>query len=96
MSDSTLTFRVDEELKSAFAAAAKAADRRGAQLLRDFMRSYVTEQREPPGYDAWFRAEVQLGIEAANSGKLVSGEKVEAEFARRRAVSRQKLGGDAD
>ena len=37
----TFTFRVDENLKTEFATAAKSRDRTGAQLLRDFMREYV-------------------------------------------------------
>ena len=41
MSEATFTFRVDDALKSEFAQAAKARDRTGAQLLRDFMREYV-------------------------------------------------------
>ena len=36
MSDATFTFRVDESLKDEFSSAAKARDRTGAQLLRDF------------------------------------------------------------
>ncbi len=41
MTEATFTFRVDESLKAEFAAAAKARDRSGAQLLRDFMRDFV-------------------------------------------------------
>ena len=37
----TFTFRVDENLKSQFTSAAKAKDRSGAQLLRDFMRDPI-------------------------------------------------------
>lgn len=44
MPDATFTFRVEDELKAAFTAAAKAHDRTGAQLLRDFMRDYVGRQ----------------------------------------------------
>ena len=44
MGDVTFTLRVDEALKTEFAAAAKACDRTGAQLLRDFMRAYVQQQ----------------------------------------------------
>src|SRR5690606_12584350 len=58
MSDATFTFRVDEELKSRFAEAAKARDRTGAQLLRDFMRDFVARQ-EAAQYDTWFREQVQ-------------------------------------
>jgi hypothetical protein len=38
MADTTFTFRVDQELKHAFTEAARANDRPGSQLLRDFMR----------------------------------------------------------
>ena len=44
MSEATFTFRVDETLKNDFATAAKARDRTAAQLLRDFMRSFVQQQ----------------------------------------------------
>lgn len=56
MSETTFTFRVDDALKTAFSTAAKAHDRTGAQLLRDFMRDYVKQQREAIKYDAWLRA----------------------------------------
>ncbi len=38
MTESTFTFRVDDSLKAEFSQAAKAKDRTGAQLLRDYMR----------------------------------------------------------
>lgn len=44
MSESTVVIRVDEELKTAFASAAKAADRTASQLLRDFMREFVSRR----------------------------------------------------
>ena len=46
MSEATFTFRVDETLKNDFATAAKARDRTAAQLLRDFMRSFVQQQAQ--------------------------------------------------
>jgi len=63
MTDATFTFRVVDDLKAAFTEAAKAHDRTGAQLLRDFMREYVRRQRDEQEYDAWFRLQVQAGIE---------------------------------
>ena len=51
MSEATFTFRVDEALKSEFAQAAKARDRTGAQLLRDFMRDFVRQQEEAAEHD---------------------------------------------
>ena len=91
MNEATFTFRVEEELKQNFAKAAKARDRTGAQLLRDFMREFVLKQQDPAEHDACFRRQVQLGLDSANTGNLVSAEDVEAEFAKRRAKTRQKL-----
>jgi predicted transcriptional regulator len=90
MPDATFTFRVDDELKSQFTNAAKAHDRTGAQLLRDFMRDYVKRQ-EAAEDDAWFRRQVQIGIDQANAGQLIPAEEVEAEFRARRAATLQKV-----
>lgn len=91
MGEATFTFRVDEALKSAFADAAKAHDRTGAQLIRDFMRTYVAGQREAAEHDAWFRRQVQIGLDSANAGRLTPAAEVEAKFAARRAATRQRL-----
>lgn len=93
MPESTFTFRVEDDLKSAFSEAAKAHDRTGAQLLRSFMRDYVKRQMDQAEYDAWFRRQVQAGLDSANAGNLVPAEDVEAEFAARRAETARKLGG---
>jgi predicted transcriptional regulator len=85
MSETTFTFRVEEELKSAFGGMAKANDQTGAQLLRGFMRDYVKRQKTAAEYDMWFRESVKTGLDSANAGKLVSAEEVELEFAKRRA-----------
>lgn len=91
MSEATFTFRVDEILKEAFAAAAKSRDRTGAQLLRDFMRDFVREESEQATHDAWFRRQVQAGLESAEAGRLIADEDVEREFAARRAETRRRL-----
>jgi predicted transcriptional regulator len=91
MSEATFTFRVDETLKDEFSSAAKARDRTGAQLLRDFMRDFVKQQQEAAEHDAWFRRQVQVGLDSANAGRLVAAEDVEAEFATRRDETRRKL-----
>ena len=92
MTEATFTFRVDEALKAEFANAAKARDRTGAQLLRDFMRDFVRHQQETVEYDAWFRREVQNGIDEANAGKLIPHEEVAASFTARRQATRHRLG----
>lgn len=91
MSEATFTFRVDEELKDQFSTAAKSRDRTGAQLLRDFMRDFVKQQQETAEHDSWFRREVQIGLDAANAGDVVSAEEVEAEAVAWRAETRRKM-----
>jgi len=91
VSDATFTFRVDEALKNEFTTAAKARDRTGAQLLRDFMRDFVQQQQEAAEHDAWFRRQVQTGLDSANAGRLVPATEVEARFAARRAATRRRI-----
>ena len=91
MSEATFTFRVDASLKDEFSSAAKSRDRTGAQLLRDFMRDFVKQQQEAAEHDAWFRRQVQVGLDSANAGRLVAAEDVEAEFATCRDATRRKL-----
>lgn len=91
MSDATFTFRVDDALKAEFAKAAKAKDRTGAQLLRDFMREFVQRQQVATVHDAWFRRQVETGKDSANADHLIPAEEVEARFAARRAATRRRL-----
>ncbi|MBS8271077.1 hypothetical protein DYI26_20520 [Halomonas litopenaei] len=91
MNDATFTFRVDEGLKAEFASAAKAHDRTGAQLLRDFMRNYVAQQQEAQDYDAWLISKVEQSRASAEAGNLIPAADVEARFAARRASTRARL-----
>lgn len=92
MADSTVVIRVDDELKTAFAEAARAADRTASQLLRDFMRDFVKSQSEAAEYDAWFRRKVAEGIADARAGHVIANEDIEAEFAERRRATLRKIG----
>ncbi|MDO4706612.1 MAG: hypothetical protein Q4A98_10485 [Comamonadaceae bacterium] len=91
MGEATFTFRVDETLKNDFARAAKASDRSSAQLLRDFMRQFVQSQQTTAAHDAWFREQVQLGIDAANAGELLPADEVQAEAQAWQAEMRRKI-----
>ncbi|MGC8500968.1 MAG: CopG family ribbon-helix-helix protein [Leptospirillia bacterium] len=91
MSESTFTFRVDEALKTEFSTAAKARDRSGAQLLRDFMREFVQQQQEAAVHDAWFRRQVKTGLDSANAGNLIPAEEVESRFVVKRTATRGRL-----
>ena len=96
MSETTFTFRVDEALKTAFSTVAKTRDRNAAQLLRDFMRDFVRQQQEAAEHDAWFRRQVQIGLDSANAGNLIPAAEVEAKFAAKRAATRRRLESSAE
>lgn len=91
MAQATFTFRIEKDLKENFASLAKSMDRSAAQLLRDHMRELVNRQKEVEEHDAWFREQVQTGLDSANAGNLVPSEEVEAKFSARRAETRCKL-----
>jgi predicted transcriptional regulator len=95
MGEATFTFRVDETLKTAFADAAKAHDRTGAQLIRDFMRAYVSGENDIAAHEAWFHSQVQIGLQSANAGRLISDDEVEAEAVAWRDETRRRMAGDA-
>ena len=88
MNEATFTFRVDESLKVEVADVARSHDRTGAQLLREFMRSYVAQQKEALQYDAWLAKKVEQSRTSADAGNLIPAADVEARFAARRAATR--------
>jgi predicted transcriptional regulator len=96
MNEATFTFRVNEALKTEFSTAAKTRDRNAAQLLRDFMRDFVQQQQEYTEHDTWFRRQVQIGLDSANSGNLIPSVDVEAKFAAKRAATRRRLESSAE
>ena len=93
MNQATFTFRVDEGLKDEFSIAAKSRDRTGAQLLRDYMRDFVRQQQEDSAHDAYIRREVQIGLDAANAGDVVTAQEIESQAAQWRAQMQRKLSG---
>ena len=48
-------------------------------------------QREAAEHDAWFRRQVQAGLDSANAGRLIPAAEVEARFVERRAATRRQL-----
>ena len=44
-------------------------------------------QRETAEHDAWFRRQVQAGLDSANAGRLIPAAEVEARFAEKRAAT---------
>ena len=55
---------------------------------------YADEEFEQPvasEHDSWFCQQVQVGLNSANAGRLVSAKEVEAVFALRRVLTRSKF-----
>ncbi|MFO1113513.1 MAG: hypothetical protein U1E35_06525 [Rhodospirillales bacterium] len=50
------------------------------------MREFVQQQQEAAEHDAWFRRQVQTGLDSANAGRVVPAAEVEARFAARRGA----------
>ena len=89
MIQATLNLRIDAKLKADILEAAKAMDRNGSQLIRDFMRETVQRQ-----HDAWFREQVKAGIIQADRGDVLSGESVEAAALAWREQAEKKMAGE--
>lgn len=47
MKSEVMTFKVEPELKEAFKSVAHCNDRPAAQVIREFMREYISMNREP-------------------------------------------------
>ena len=48
-------------------------------------------QQKASEHDAWFRRQVQAGLDSANAGRLIPAAEVEARFAEKRAAMRRRL-----
>jgi predicted transcriptional regulator len=59
------------------------------QSIHPTAQQNVNEQASE--HDAWFRRQVQAGLNSANAGHLFTAEEVEAEFVQRRAETHRKL-----
>jgi len=54
------------------------------------MKARVRHQKAVE-HDAWFRRQVQAGLDSANVGRLIPAAEVEARFAEKRAATRRQL-----
>ncbi len=96
MDQTTFTFRVDDELKAAFAEAAEAQDRKSAQLLRVLMRDAVARFQEAHSHDSWFRGEVARGLGEADDPAVrrVPDAEARSNWRRQRAELVRRAGGN--
>jgi predicted transcriptional regulator len=95
VAESTFTFRVDDELKAAFAEVAASQERTAAQLLRVLMKDAVYRDRELREHDQWFRGEVDRALGEADDPTTprLAHEAVRSSWQQQRAaIERQATG----
>lgn len=92
--EAMFTLKLEAELRDQFMAEAAATHRPASQLVREFMREFVTRQREAREHDAWFRAEIDQGLREAEDPevKRISHEEVASSWRRKRAQLAKRAG----
>jgi predicted transcriptional regulator len=80
------TLKLESDLREQFMAEAEAAHRPASQIVRDFMRDFVNQQRAAREHDLWFRAEVKRGLREADDPKVkrIPHEEISAKWLRQR------------
>lgn len=86
------TMKLEPELRAAFMAAAAAADRPASQIVREFMRDYVQQDRE---FVAWLQRKVDEARADITAGRVHTHEEVVAEMDKLLA-DLERRGGEAD
>lgn len=83
--EAVFTMKLEPQLREQFMAEAQAAHRPASQILRELMREFVQRQNQARQYDQFLQTKVDLARESIRQGLGQSHQKVEAEFAERRA-----------
>ena len=86
--EAVFTMKLEPELRDAFMAAAAAADRPASQIVREFMRDYVRQDRE---YVEFLRRKVEKARQSIAEGKWFTQEEVEVRAATRRAELQRRI-----
>jgi len=92
--EAMFTLKLEPELREQFMAEAEATHRPASQIVREFMRDFVKQQRAAREHDAWFRAEVEQGIREANDPnvKRIPHEEISAKWRRQRTKLVKRAG----
>lgn len=91
--EAVFTMKLEPELRDAFMAAAKTEDRPASQIVREFMRNYVEQDRE---YVAWLQRKVDQAHADIAAGRVHTHEEVSAEMDKLFAeLERKERGADA-
>ncbi|GGZ18109.1 antitoxin of toxin-antitoxin stability system [Novosphingobium colocasiae] len=86
MKAAVFTMKLEPDLRAAFMAEAEASHRPASQVVREFMRSFVQQQRAQREHDAFLQRKVEVARASMADGLGRSNEEVEAAFATRRAA----------
>jgi predicted transcriptional regulator len=84
MKAAVFTMKLEPELRAEFMAEAEASHRPASQVVREFMRSFVQQQRAQREHDAFVQRKVEAARTSVVEGLGRSNEEVEAAFAARR------------
>lgn len=92
--EAMFTLKLEPELREQFMAEAAAADRPASQIIREFMRDFIRQQRAAREHDEWFRAEVEQAMREADDPnvKRIPQEDASAEWHRQRAELVKRAG----
>ena len=85
--EAVFTMKLEPELRAEFMAEAEASHRPASQVLRELMRDFVQRQREAREYDTFLQRKVKVARASMRAGRGRSNDKVEADFAARRAAA---------
>jgi hypothetical protein len=85
------TMELEPELRAEFLAEAEAVHRSASQVLRELMRQFIQHQRETREYDEFLQSKIETARGSINAGIGVTNDKVEGDFAARRAQTAGKM-----
>lgn len=90
--ESVFTLKLEPELRDAFMAEAEASHRPASQVVRELMREFVQKQQKSRSYDAFLAETVKASLASIKDGEGIPNEVVEAQFAERRRLARERIG----
>lgn len=64
--EAMFTLALDAELRDQFVAEAEATHQPASQIVREFMRDFVSRQREARAHDTWFSGEIEAAMREAD------------------------------
>ena len=86
MKTAVFTMKLESDLRDEFMTEAEASHRPASQLVREFMRAFVRDQRARREHDAFVQRKVEISRASMEDGLGRSNEEIDASFDARRAA----------